>query len=256
MICFTAYWGAMAPRRRPTARERVRAEMTEDIKRVAREQLAAHGANLSMRAVAREVGVVSSALYRYFPSRDDLLTALILDAYRDLAAAAVAAEARAPREDPPQRWGALCRGIRAWALARPHEYALLYGSPVPGYVAPAETVDPASQPLRLMVAILRDARDLGREPGGRVLAVDQALRRNFEVISRAPGFGGGSPEDMAQLSMAWTGVFGALSFELFGRLQGVGLDYEAWFDHQVQAWALDLGLAGDRAAVRQGRLGR
>lgn len=111
----------MATPTRPTVRERVRAEMTDEITRVAREQLARQGANLSMRAVAREVGVVSSALYRYFPSRDELLTALVLRAYRELAVAATAAEATAPREDPAGRWAALCHGIRGWAQAHPHE---------------------------------------------------------------------------------------------------------------------------------------
>ena len=70
----------------PSLRARVRAEMIEEIKSAARRHLAADGANLSLRAVARELGMVSSALYRYFASRDDLLTALIIDAYNVLGA--------------------------------------------------------------------------------------------------------------------------------------------------------------------------
>jgi len=76
----------------PTARDRARAELTEEIKAVARRHLAEHGsAALSLRAVAREVGMVSSAVYRYFPSRDDLLTTLIIDAYAAVGDAAAAA---------------------------------------------------------------------------------------------------------------------------------------------------------------------
>src|SRR6202046_3771698 len=76
-----------------TARERARAELTREIKQEARRQLAASGAQgLSLRAVARELGMVSSALYRYFPSRDELLTALIIDAYDALGEAAEAAD--------------------------------------------------------------------------------------------------------------------------------------------------------------------
>src|SRR5579859_2435714 len=118
---------------RLTPRARARAEMTDEIKRVAREHLAAQGPDLSLRAVARELGVVSSAVYRYFASRDELLTALIIDAYNELGAAAETAEAAVSRRDLAGRWIALGRGIRGWAVANPHEYALLYGSPVPGY---------------------------------------------------------------------------------------------------------------------------
>ena len=84
-----------APRRPPTARERARAELTREIKETARRHLAEHGAAaLSLRAVAREIGMVSSAVYRYFPSRDDLLTALLVDAYDAVADAAEEAERR------------------------------------------------------------------------------------------------------------------------------------------------------------------
>src|SRR5581483_1418698 len=122
------------------------AELTAAIKDAARRQVAAVGAAaLSLRAVARELGVVSSALYRYFPSRDDLLTALIIDAYDDLGATAEQAVAASHRDPPRARWRAVCDAIRDWARAHPHEYALLYGSPVPGYRAPDETVPHAAR---------------------------------------------------------------------------------------------------------------
>ena len=104
------------------ARERARIEVTAAIKDEARRQLAAEGAaKLSLRAVARELGMVSSALYRYFPSRDDLLTALIVDAYDAVGAAAETALAAPPDpDDHPARWTAVCSAVRAWALAHPH----------------------------------------------------------------------------------------------------------------------------------------
>jgi AcrR family transcriptional regulator len=133
-----------------TARERARAELTREIKQEARRQLAAHGAQgLSLRAVARELGMVSSALYRYFPSRDELLTALIIDAYDALGDTAEAADAGQPPADIRGRWEATCRAVRDWALAHPHEYALIYGSPVPGYRAPQATVAPATRVARV-----------------------------------------------------------------------------------------------------------
>src|SRR5580704_5447298 len=115
-----------------TARERARAEITGEIKAVARRQVAELGsAALSLRAVAREVGMVSSAVYRYFPSRDDLLTALIVDAYNAVGEAAEVAEHSSRDRGVVGRWLNVCQAVRAWALANAHEYALIYGSPVP-----------------------------------------------------------------------------------------------------------------------------
>src|ERR1700688_3623533 len=130
--------------RAASIRTRVRAEMTDEIKAVARRHLETDGANLSLRAVARDMGMVSSALYRYFASRDDLLTALIVDAYNALGEIVEAADtAVTDRDDLRERWLAVARAVRGWALANPSEYALLYGSPVPGYKAPQDTIPAA-----------------------------------------------------------------------------------------------------------------
>src|SRR3954467_8387614 len=121
-----AILSAMTERTAGSIRARVRAEMLEEIKNVARRQLADNGADLSLRAVARDMGMVSSALYRYFASRDDLLTALILDAYNALGEAVERADAAvADRADLAGRWFAVARGLRKWALDQPHEYALI-----------------------------------------------------------------------------------------------------------------------------------
>ena len=141
-----------------TVRERARAELTREIKEEARRQLAAGGAQrLSLRAVARQLGMASSALYRYFPSRDDLLTALIIDAYdrsgpapRPPPAAARPAMSAAAGGRPVTRY-------EPGRLAHPHEYALIYGSPVPGYRAPQETVGPAGRVAVVIGQLLRDA---------------------------------------------------------------------------------------------------
>src|SRR5207247_659822 len=107
------------------------------------DRIASEGAaGLSLRAAARELGMVSSAVYRYFPSRDDLLTALIIDGYNAIGAAAEQADAACRRGDHRGRWLSACRSVRDWALAHPHEYSLVYGSPVPGYRAPEQTIGP------------------------------------------------------------------------------------------------------------------
>jgi AcrR family transcriptional regulator len=225
-----------------SVRARARAEMTAQIKLVARRHLAVDGPNLSLRAVARELGVVSSAVYRYFASRDDLLTALIIDAYNSMGEAVEQAEGAVARPDLTGRWLATGRSIREWSVANRHEYALLYGSPVPGYAAPQDTIAPASRPVVVWVGILRDGVERGSlapRPGERL---PRSVRADLGAISREPGFGGVPPAVLARGMIAWAQVFGAVSFELFGRLQNAVHDYEAYFDHQLRAMAAYIGL--------------
>src|SRR5215468_4438575 len=154
-----------------TARERARAELTEEIKESARRQLATEGAaGLSLRAISRELGMVSSALYRYFPSRDDLLTALIIDAYNALGDAAEAAAGDFERtRDPLESWVAVFNAVRRWARASPQEYALIYGSPVVGYQAPQTTIEPAGRVAILVLRLIARAH-----ADGRLIAPDDA----------------------------------------------------------------------------------
>jgi AcrR family transcriptional regulator len=217
--------------------------MIDEIKNVARQQLTQDGANLSLRAIAREMGMVSSAIYRYFPSRDDLLTALILDAYNALGDATEKAGASVPdREDYHGRWLAVVRAVRAWAVASPHEYALIYGSPVPGYIAPEDTVEPSIRPVVVLGAILDDAHTAGRLEVVELPDLSPVLRPEVAQIAEyvAPGVG---EAVMARGLIAWTELFGAISFEIFGRFKNTITDLEAWFDHQALTMAALLGLS-------------
>ncbi|MGE5289074.1 MAG: TetR/AcrR family transcriptional regulator [Micromonosporaceae bacterium] len=232
----------MERRTAASIRARVRAEMTEEIKAVARRHLAAEGANLSLRAVSRDMGMVSSALYRYFSSRDELLTAMIIDAYNSMGEAAEQADAAiANRADLLRRWLAVAHALRAWALERPHEYALIYGSPVPGYAAPADTVGPASRPVIVLGAILCDAHAAGLLPDDGAASLPPGLRAEVAEAAKlvAPDLGEAA---MARALIAWTELFGALSFELFGRLNNVIDTRDAWFDHQARAMAAFVGI--------------
>ncbi len=219
-----------------------RAEMTERIKQVARRHLAENGPNLSLRAVARDLGVVSSAVYRYFASRDELLTALIIEAYDSLGEAAEQAEAAVARRDLAGRWLALGRGIRGWALTHPHEYALLYGSPVPGYAAPQDTIGPASRPVVVIFAVLRDAGGPGAVAPRGGPRLPPSLRASLDRLHGHPQFGGVPSALLARGLTAWAQLFGTLSFELFGRLTNTVDDYDAYFDYQLRAMAAYLGL--------------
>ncbi|HET9081633.1 MAG TPA: TetR/AcrR family transcriptional regulator [Trebonia sp.] len=313
-----------------TARERARAEMTREIKEEARRQLAVTGADgLSLRAVARALGMVSSALYRYYPSRDDLLTALIIDAYDALGEAAEQAVASRAGADADggsagagsangagaaagaaggaaagaggaagagaaggagarARWIAACYAIRAWARANPHEYALIYGSPVPGYRAPQATVGPASRVPLAFVSLLASAAASGElaiaepVPGAPVPGAP-ANGAAADAVSglgaaAADGKGGGGmtgggdggwakflpvngqlavqaaslaaalrtpeiPADaLVRAVIAWTQLFGMISFELFGQFVGSFDPPDALFAHAVTQLAAFVGL--------------
>ncbi|HLN15284.1 MAG TPA: TetR/AcrR family transcriptional regulator [Acidimicrobiales bacterium] len=226
-----------------TARERARAEITGEIKEAARRRIAAQGAvGLSLRAVARDVGLVSSAVYRYFPSRDDLITALLVDAYNDIGRAAEEALAATPADDPAARWRAVTRAIRHWALAHRHEYALLYGSPVPGYRAPELTIGPASRVTGALASVVADAARAGDlTAGSPAPALPPALRD--ELVRVADVALPGSPPDVVfRALVAWTQVFGLVSFELFGHLENVVEDRVTFFDRATAAMAGFVGL--------------
>jgi AcrR family transcriptional regulator len=223
------------------ARARARREITAAIKDEARRQLAEEGAaKLSLRAVAREVGMASSAVYRYFPSRDDLLTALIIDAYDSLGAAAEGAEAAAAGATPLDRWVAVCGAARAWALAHPHEYALLYGTPVPGYKAPQTTVPAASRVGLLLVGIARDAHrgpaGLSRTPLPEGLR-PEAVRMAADLAPDLPS------ETVVALIAAWAELFGLIGFEVFGQFHRVVEDRAAFFRHAAARLAHEVGIA-------------
>ena len=223
----------------PTARERVRVELTREITDAARRQLADVGAAaLSLRAVAREVGMVSSAVYRYFPSRDDLLTRLIIDGYDDLGAAAEAADDRtAP---PSERWLAVCRAVRRWARTHPHEYALLYGSPVPGYSAPPDTVPAAARVGLLLGRVLGDAARAGMLPEASGTTTGTLSPDLVEALGGAqPGL---DDRVRARALLGWSSLFGAVSFELFGHFVGSVTDADAFFDDAMRDLAGLLGL--------------
>lgn len=225
-----------APR---TARERARAELTREILAAARRQLGEVGPSaLSLRAVARELEMASSAIYRYYKSRDELLTALILEAYNDIGDAAEGADD--PAAAPGERWTAIWRGVREWALANPHEFALLFGTPVPGYAAPQETSLAASRmPLALagVVAAAKAAGTLDLPPAPpcdpALIEVDMA-----ELLPEAAF----SAEETARILLAWNRLVGILSYELHGHLHGVTADDAGFFDYTAKVAGAFAGL--------------
>jgi len=222
------------PRVSRTARDRARIELTEEIKTVARRHLSEQGAAaLSLRAVAREVGMVSSAVYRYFPSRDDLLTALIIDAYDAVGERVEAAERESRSRAVTARALAVCEAVHAWALANAHEYALIYGSPVPGYAAPEATIVPASRVPLVLLRLLADGIESGEIAPGEAPAMTRTIRADFAQLRRtaAPAV----PDAVLSRGLAlWAQVLGAINLEMFGHLHNVIHDYDAFFTMQMR----------------------
>lgn len=226
-----------------TARERARAELTLEIKKEARRQLGASGpAGLSLRAVARELGMVSSALYRYFPSRDELLTALIVDAYDALGERAETAARELPHDGFRARWRAVCEAVRVWAVENPHEYALVYGSPVPGYQAPDATIGSAARVPAALFGIVRDAWEAGALDLPRdAAALPPPLDAQAALVADAIAPGVPRPV-VLRAAVAWTQLGGMISFELFGHLARTLDPADAFFSYAVDRMADFLGL--------------
>ncbi|WP_031069613.1 TetR/AcrR family transcriptional regulator [Streptomyces sp. NRRL WC-3742] len=223
-----------------TARERAREELTREIKQEARRQLASVGAQqLSLRAVSRELGMASSALYRYFPSRDELLTALIIDAYTELGDAADAAlSGLGPDSGARERWRALWQAARAWSLANPHEYGLVFGTPVPGYAAPRTTIEPAARlPVALLGVVSRATP--APSPSGPPLRGALADQLTGVAAQFAPGL---PPQTLARAVAAWIQLIGFLGFELHGHLVGSFEPADDYFAWTVEQTADTIGL--------------
>jgi AcrR family transcriptional regulator len=233
-----------------TPRERARAQTIADIVELGRKHLAEHGAAaLSLRAVARDLGVVSSAVYRYVGSRDELLTLLLVDAYNDLGDAVDAAVESVPADDFKERFAELARAVRAWALREPARYGLLFGSPVPGYRAPAErTTAPGTRAVISLVQILDGAHRAGTHRAGAsaaepaAAAMPPALAADLEAIRRELNVA--VPDVLlARGTLVWTSLFGAVSFEVFGQYgAGTFSAPDELFEHHIAVLADLAGL--------------
>ena len=211
-------------------RARVRAELTAAIKDLARHQLATDGAaSLSLRAISRELEMASSAIYRYFASRDELLTALIIDAYNSVGVAVETASDECQATDVKVRWLVLAQAFRQWAVDNPHEFALIYGSPVPGYAAPQDTIDPATRVSVQLIGLLEGAA--ASTPVETPHLADAVAPISAHVENTIP------PEVLAAGVAAWAQLVGLVTLELFGHLNNVIEDRDTFFDHSMNSIA-------------------
>jgi AcrR family transcriptional regulator len=221
-----------------------RDDMTDRIKAAARKQMSKHGtAGLTLRGVARELEITAPAIYNYFPRLDDLITALIVDAFSALAETIRQAEAGVESEQPADRIEAMAGAYREWAVAHPVDFQLIYGNPIPGYIAPAEITGPLA--LSAFLGMFRwyaHAYAGGQlrvpeeyaQPPARIHAVLERLRE--ESGSAVP------VEIAALLASSWARIHGLVMLELFEHLQPLVGDPAEFYRYEVRALMQRLGL--------------
>ncbi len=212
-------------------RQEARGRIERQIIELGRRHLITEGAaGLSLRAIARDLGMVSSAVYRYVASRDELLTLLLVDAYSELADAVDSARDGAAGSWRDQVLAIAC-AARGWAVDHPASWALLYGSPVPGYHAPGErTVGPGTRVVGALFDAIAAGIAAGDVPQTKV-AVTQPLSSDFERLRAEFGFPG-DDSAVVKCFALWAGLVGAISLEVFGQY-GADTLSEPVFDYQV-----------------------
>ena len=212
----------------PTMRERYRAQVRSEVKQAALRQLAESGpGGLSVSAIGKQLGVSGPALYRYFAGRDELLTELVIDAYHDLADALRAAASQASSQQPRARLEALARAYRAWALAQPHRYRLLFGPPLPGYDAHAQRLVNASQAaMNQLLGVLRELADRTAAPPPQPLA----SQLTAWAQAHEPGTG---PATALRAVLTWSTLHGLVSLEIAGNFTSMGIDPDQVFEAQL-----------------------
>jgi len=233
-----------SPTRAAGVRARAKEAMDAEIRQAAREQLAAAGPwGLSVRSVAREVGLVSSAVYRYYPSRDALLTALIIESYDSLGDAVDDALRRVPTESYAERYRAIARAVRAWAVAEPAQWHLVFGTPIPGYEAPTDTVASATRVSVALARLLHEANEAGAVAPGREVLPDV-----HDALELRETVGAGVPDEVLVRGLvAWTYVLGAVSTEILGHRHRVvaAAGAAAVFERELDAIVALVGFVDD-----------
>ena len=220
-------------------RARYQAETREEAKGIALRQLAEGGIGaVSLNAIGKEMGLTGPALYRYFASRDSLLSSLIIDAYSDLAITVEDTARQSDQGTPRECLRALADAIRTWAMAQPHRYLLLYGTPVPGYVAPDDTLPLARRVLTPFLNALSAITVVGAPVGSRLAALEVQLETWLGATDQhhsAPVF--------RRSLVWWTRLHGLISLEIEGHFSMMGFDPALLYAIEVDALldSMDVG---------------
>ncbi|MDJ0953601.1 MAG: TetR/AcrR family transcriptional regulator [Acidimicrobiia bacterium] len=221
-----------------TRRERARTATIEEIKEAALNQLAAEGPGaLSIRGIARAIGMSPAGLYRYFDGLDSLLTELITDAYNDLADAVETVASQPGNTRERLRGGMLA--YRRWCVDNPNRFLLLYGTPIPGYAAPTEgpTALASRRIGKVFFSVVAEGwhrgelrvPDLGRPPEQSEVEFAERLGADFPAEWVAPFLG------------TWAHFHGMVTLEILNQLDWIYPDAEVFYlgeiDRMIDSWA-------------------
>jgi AcrR family transcriptional regulator len=220
------------PRPKRTAHQ---VNMQEAIKETAWQQIAEFGAPaLSLRTIARSLGITAPAIYNYYPRRDDLVTALIIDAYTSFGDSQLAARDAIPAEDLNGRLMAIGMAYRQWALTYPQRYQLIFGTPIPGYEAPFEQVLPyAARSLSALVSVIEALRLAGRLQAAEFPEVKDEYKFSFEQWKT---YGGqASALSLSVAILIWARVHGLVSLEIAGNIPPFGPDGDALYRYELKS---------------------
>jgi AcrR family transcriptional regulator len=227
-----------------TRRERLRRQTFRELEAAALAEVREHGpVGLSLRRVARRIGMSPAGLYRYVDSREALLTLLIAGGYHALADHLEAALGDADDADVADRLQAVALAYRAWSVAHPNEFGLIFGDPIPGYEAPAggPTVEAMSRVGAALATPLVEAWHAGRlrlHPALEAPELDAPLRAMGELGEELPS------AVFALLLLAWGRIHGQVSLEVFGHHHWLFPDgCEALYRAEVASMLSDLGVA-------------
>ncbi|MEU6883040.1 TetR/AcrR family transcriptional regulator [Streptomyces sp. NPDC046712] len=227
-------------------RERLRAETTAEIKRVALELMASGGPDaITLRAIAREMGMTANAIYGYFATRDDLVTTLIDDVYTALADAVDTAWRAAPAAGPAVRIQAWADAFRGWALAHPEGFRLVYGDPVPGYRPPEG--GPAPEAARRVCTGLAGLADASWPHAAALYPADAFDWPDFDpglLAKVRPAFPELPPAGVALALRIWGHLHGLVSLEIYGHLRSQTVSPDKLFRAELTALVRSLGIPG------------
>jgi len=209
----------------------------EAIKETAWQQIAEHGASsLSLRAIARELKISAPAIYNYFPDRDALVTALIIDAFTSFGDSQLAARDSVPAEDLIRRFRAIGLAYRDWAHTYPQRYQLIFGTPIPGYEAPMEKVFPSSaRSIMALFSVVESLRAAGKLAADSFPPVKEEYRAQYEIWEKQVGEG--RPISVFVAMIIWARVHGIVSLEIQGNLPPFGKSGDELYLYELDSIA-------------------
>jgi len=219
---------------RPNKKQQI-PNLQEAIKETAWNQIAEFGAPaLSLRAIARALNITAPAIYNYFPDRNALVTALIIDAYTSFGDFQLAARDEIPADQLIERLKAIGEMYRQWARTYPQRYQLIFGTPLPGYQAPLMEVLPSgARSLSALVSVIDDLRIANKLQSQDYPKIQPGYEPQFEVWK---GFAGNY--DILSLSVSmiiWSRVHGLVSLEISNNLPPFGVDGSALYHYELES---------------------